>query len=256
MIELMRALQRFPLFFFFLLFDTAEVKIFPLFDTWQSAMINCVHIIRHAEGIHNIHNDKNILDPGLSASGIEQATRLNQNFPASMRLAWSSHPLCVTLSPLRSKGSGILLTVKHLLRVPTKISRTERRCSSTRSYKHTLLGRATLDPSSNFEVLQASFPMLSLLKSRTEWHVRDGPYAPDKEALAQRAFNVQQRLIDQFADLERNKDRRRDIVIVSHGGFVTHQLADKHCAVPAAGWRTYAVWQDDEGGVKFDELLN
>lgn len=40
-----------------------------------------LHIVRHAEAIHNIAHEKTLPDPELAAEGIQQARTLRQTFP-------------------------------------------------------------------------------------------------------------------------------------------------------------------------------
>ncbi|KAJ9319088.1 hypothetical protein DTO271D3_676 [Paecilomyces variotii] len=217
-------------------------------------MVNRVHIIRHAEGVHNVDHDKTILDPELSPNGIEQSKTLNQTFPYKQDVGLIiTSPLRRTLHTaiegfrdiidqqafIQGSDEGIPNGAPLLLD-PELQAHSDRPC----------------DTGSEIKVLQASFPTVSLAKLTTDWYVKEGPYAPDKESLDQRARNVRRRLIEQFKELDRNGDRRRDIVIVSHGGILTHLMEDRHFAVPAAGWRTFAVSEDVDGNVKFDEILD
>lgn len=43
--------------------------------------IGTLHVIRHAESVHNIGSDKNIPDPELPPKGLQQAKELHDTFP-------------------------------------------------------------------------------------------------------------------------------------------------------------------------------
>ena len=214
-------------------------------------MVNRLHIIRHAEAAHNIHNDKSILDPDLSPRGIEQSRTLNETFPCKQELG------LLIVSPLRRTLRTAILGFADVIDQQAFLPATDQGIPNgvpllldPEVQAHS---DRPCDTGSAIEALQASFPEVSLVKLATDWHVKEGPYAPDKETLTQRARNVRRKLIDHFADLERDGAQRRDIVVVSHGGFLTHLTSDEHCVVPAAGWRTF-ILSEDGGDVKFEEV--
>ncbi|KAJ9296427.1 hypothetical protein DTO271G3_5125 [Paecilomyces variotii] len=215
-------------------------------------MVHRVHIIRHAEGVHNVHHDKTILDPELSPHGIEQSKTLNATFPYKHDIG-----LIIT-SPLRrtlhTAIEGFHDIIDQQAFIPGSAEGIPNGAPLLLDPDVQAHSDRPCDTGSEIKVLQASFPTVSLAKLTTDWYVKKGAYAPDKESLDQRARNVRRRLIEQFRELDGRGDGRRDIVIVSHGGILTHIMDDKHFAVPAAGWRTFAVSEDGEGDVKFDEI--
>tara|TARA_R110002060_G_scaffold45159_2_gene56494 strand:+ start:1829 stop:2167 length:339 start_codon:yes stop_codon:yes gene_type:complete len=58
-------------------------------------MASQIHVIRHAESVHNVSKDFSQLDPSLTSLGFEQATKLDQSFPYAGRVG------VIITSPLR-----------------------------------------------------------------------------------------------------------------------------------------------------------
>ncbi|KAL1967103.1 hypothetical protein VTN77DRAFT_3627 [Rasamsonia byssochlamydoides] len=220
-----------------------------------------LHIIRHAEAIHNTTHDKTLPDPELSAKGIQQARTLCRDFPYKQDV-----DLVIT-SPLRRAiqttlegfrdvldwryfvtagaaaaeggggGGGGVPDGASLLVDPEVQAHSSRPC----------------DTGSPREVLQSLFPHLSTSFAglALDWQLKQGPYSADDEAVAKRAERVRRRLVERFSQL---RGPRRDIVIVSHGGFITYLTGDPQMKIPAAGWKSFSVMTDDEGKVVLHEL--
>lgn len=221
--------------------------------------IGIVHVIRHAEGVHNIGNDKTIPDPELSTKGLQQAGELHDDFPHKENVGM------ILTSPLRrtlqTTVEGFSDIIDHAAFLPGK---------STKGVKNGV--PLVLDPDlqahsarpcdtgSDIAALQGFFQEVSLKKLDEDWHIKEGVYAPDEESLHKRAHHVRKRLVEQFSELaELGKDcnnHRRDIVIVSHGGFLTLLMQDKGLVVPAAKWRTFFVLLSPDNEITFEEKNN
>lgn len=219
--------------------------------------IGVIHVIRHAEGVHNIDNDKSILDPDLSPKGLLQAKELRDDFPYKENVGM------IITSPLRRtlrtaiEGFGDIIDRAAFLPgdsgkgaengVPLVIDPALQAHSAR-----------PCDTGSDVAVLQQCFPEVSLAKVDVAWHLKEGFYAPDDESLQKRARHVRQHLIELFRELatlseEGSNGRRQDIVIVSHGGFITLLMQDKEFGVPAAKWRSLNVLLSQDNEVTFEE---
>lgn len=228
-------------------------------DTSIVMNIGVIHVIRHAEGIHNIENDKTIFDPDLSRKGLLQAKELHDDFPYKRNVGMViTSPLRRTLRTAIEGFSDVINRAAFL---------TERSSRGVENGVPLLLdpdlqahSARPCDTGSDIAALQDDFPEVSLAKLDIDWHIKKGVYAPDDESLHKRARHVRQRLIGQFSELaklsEGSNDQRRDIVVVSHGGFITLLMEKKGLGVPAAKWRSFNVLLSQANDVTFEEINN
>jgi broad specificity phosphatase PhoE len=70
-------------------------------------MVSQIHILRHAESVHNVTKDFSTLDPPLTDLGIEEARQLVQNSTTS-----SSVAVIITSAQTRSADSARRLPVR------------------------------------------------------------------------------------------------------------------------------------------------
>ncbi|KAJ6096346.1 Histidine phosphatase superfamily clade-1 [Penicillium sp. IBT 16267x] len=188
-----------------------------------------LHLIRHAEGIHNPGHDTTILDPVLTERGIKQSEDLCHNFPfrESVGLVITS-PLTRTLhtalvgfqktldEKYYANNSGVAHGANLLLE-PDIQAHSAHPC----------------DTGSDWSVLRSRFPDLSwdLLEQDPAFPDKTGRYVPEREALEHRGNAVQQRLEKQFEGLKGSD--RPDIALVTHGGFMKFVSNDQK--VPDTG---------------------
>ncbi|KAJ5645101.1 Histidine phosphatase superfamily clade-1 [Penicillium longicatenatum] len=207
-----------------------------------------LHLIRHAEGIHNPGHDTTINDPILTERGIKQSEDLCHNFlfSDSVGLVITS-PLTRTLhtalvgfqktldEKYYANNSGVPHGAKLLLE-PDVQAHSARPC----------------DTGSDWSVLRSRFPYLlwDLLEQDPAFPAKTGRHLPEWEALEHRGRAVQQRMKRQFEELEGSD--RPDIALVTHGGFMKFVSNDKK--VPDTGkCRTVLVTFDEESGVTVQE---
>lgn len=72
---------------------------------------------------------------------------------------------------------------------------------------------------------------------RENWHVKEGLYSPDDDAVKERAERVRSRaaeLVDDLKDMEKGH-----VVIVTHGVFMKFLVEDLEIDLPKAGWKSY-----------------
>ncbi|KAJ8098070.1 hypothetical protein POJ06DRAFT_201112 [Lipomyces tetrasporus] len=184
-------------------------------------MAGRVHLIRHTESVHNIDHDFNCLDPELTLLGRHQAEDLGRSFKFSDEVG-----LIVT-SPASGKGvtGGAELVLDPDLQ-----------------------GHKALpcDTGSDCRELDKIFPNLDFSGMATGWQAKEGLYAP--HALRERVKNVRRHLAERAAALENHE--RRDIVVVTHGGVMSHLSGDAGIKnLPRVGWRTYTIEHGEDGSV-------
>jgi len=203
-----------------------------------------LHLVRHAEGIHNPGHDTTILDPILTERGIKQAEDLSHDFPFSESVGLViTSPLTRTLhtalggfqmtldEKYYTNNSGVPNGAKLLLE-PDIQAHSARPC----------------DTGSDWSVVRSRFPYLSwdLLEQDPAFPAKTGRYVPESEALERRGRAVQQRLKKQFKELEGGD--RPDIAVVTHGGFMRF-VSNSHGVPDTGKCRTVLVTFDEESRV-------
>ncbi|EYE92798.1 phosphoglycerate mutase family protein [Aspergillus ruber CBS 135680] len=201
-----------------------------------------LHVVRHAEGIHNPKHDISILDPPLTPKGVQQSEMLSQMFPFSENVGLViTSPLTRTLQTSligfqqtldekyypETSGGG-QFNGAQLLMSPDIQAHSARPC----------------DTGSDQAILRSEFPHLPWdeLVFDPVFPAKEGLYAPDLEALVKRGRRFQRLLEKEFAALANTG--RPDIVVVSHGGFMKHFISYERLAFNQAGWMSFSVQFD------------
>ncbi|KAK9311913.1 histidine phosphatase superfamily [Lipomyces starkeyi] len=207
-------------------------------------MAGRVHLVRHTESVHNVDHDFTRLDPELTFLGRHQAEDIGRSFTFSDEVG-----LIVT-SPLRRTIETTLLAFSNTL---------DKRYFDVASGKG-ITGGAELildpdlqghkaqpcDTGSDHSVLATIFPNLDFSGLPTGWQAKEGLYAPD--ALDERIRKVRRDLAGRLAALKNRE--RRDIVIVTHGGVMSHLSGDAGIKkLTRSGWRTYTLENGEDGSV-------
>lgn len=206
-----------------------------------------LHLIRHAEGTHNPGHDTTILDPPLTEKGIEQSLQLCQGFPfkESVGLVVTS-PLRRTLQTARlgfqqsidekyyARGSGAgVQNGARLLLEPDVQAHSSRPC----------------DTGSDIAALRSEFYDLpwEILDLDPTFPAKEGLYASDPESLKLRGARIQRRLEQKFKELK--DSARPDIVVVTHGGFLSSVIGQERTEVGQAKWKTVMVTFDQDSRI-------
>ncbi|KAK9428054.1 histidine phosphatase superfamily [Lipomyces doorenjongii] len=207
-------------------------------------MSSRVHLVRHTESVHNVDHDFTRLDPELTLLGRHQAEDICRSFTSSDEVG------VIVASPLRRTIETTLLAFANTL---------DKRYFDEASGKG-ITGGAELildpdlqghkaqpcDTGSDHSVLETIFPNLDFSGLPTGWQAKEGLYAPD--ALDERVRKVRGVLAERAAALKSRE--RRDIVVVTHGGIMSHLSGDAGIKkLTRAGWRTYTLEQCDDGSV-------
>ncbi|KAJ5964373.1 uncharacterized protein N7479_004249 [Penicillium vulpinum] len=212
-----------------------------------------LHLIRHAEGTHNPAHDTTILDPPLTEKGIEQCLKLCQEFPFkdSVGLVLAS-PLRRTLQTARlgfqktidekyyAQGSGVgVQNGARLVLEPDVQAHSARPC----------------DTGSDIAVLRSEFYDLpwEILDLDPIFPAKEGIYASDSESLELRGARIQGRLEENFKELK--DSGRPDIVVVTHGGFLSSVIGQERTEVGQARWKTFIVTFDQDSRIVVESAL-
>jgi broad specificity phosphatase PhoE len=202
-----------------------------------------IFVVRHAESKHNVDKNLDQLDPGLTDLGVQQAEQLGQTFPNPESIS------CVLTSPLQRAVQTTLSAFSSIL---------NKRYFDAQSGRGVDGGAESLidadaqersdllcDTGSDRDTLEKTFPHLDFSDLPENWPLKEGPYAPDDDALRARASKLRQRLRKLVESVE--DTRKKDIVVVTHGVFMKFLTQDESIDLPKAGWSTYHAHQDAEG---------
>lgn len=210
-------------------------------------MASQIHIIRHAESVHNVSKDFSQLDPSLTAVGFAQAAKLNHSFPYSQRVA------VIVTSPLRRAIQTALTAF------PSTLDQRYYDPSSGHGVENG--ARLVLDPllqersalncdtGSERAELQAVFPRLDLEGLGSDWPSKKGIFSVDDETVHERARRVRRGLAELTEQLSRGE--KRDVVVVTHGVFMKFLTGEPEIDLPKAGWKSYAAQRGVDQEVKF-----
>jgi len=156
-----------------------------------------IHLIRHAQGFHNLcQSNQSIHDPLLTPRGKEQCTELQANFLYHVGVD------LIVSSPIRRTLYTSLLSFEHdiknkgltIIAFPEVQETSDLPCDT---------GSSPEELAQEFAGKPIDF---SLVKHG--WNVKTGKWAPTKEAIAQRALEAREWLI---------RRPESEIVIVTHG---------------------------------------
>lgn len=204
-------------------------------------MAPTIHIIRHAQGLHNLNSeDHNLQDPILTPYGVEQCESLSKLFPNM-----DSIDLIVS-SPLRRA----LYTALHTF-APIQSSKKLKVVANPLFQEWTDIPcDMPLSTSSLCQEFADAPVDLSLLTG--PWNVKAGLFAIDKDAIEGRAREARRWLSER---------KEGNVVVVTHGGFV-HYLTENwegFDEMRGTGWenmeyRSYQMEQGGDGGMRLVEM--
>jgi len=208
-------------------------------------MVSKIIIVRHAESVHNVTKDFSQLDPPLTSLGFEQASSISQNLPATVSIATIiSSPLSRAIQTTLAGFSSILDRQYF-----DESSGQGTDGGATLLLDPDLQERSDLpcDTGSSAVELSKAFPGLEFDDLGEEWLKKSGRYAPDDEAVQQRAERVRKHLAKIAESLE--TEQRKDIVVVTHGVFMKFLTEDQNIDLPKAGWKSYTI--EKQGAEKY-----
>ncbi|KAJ5735224.1 Histidine phosphatase superfamily clade-1 [Penicillium malachiteum] len=211
-----------------------------------------LHVIRHAEGTHNPHHDTSILDPELTETGIQQSKALCHDFPFKENVG------LVIASPLRRTLKTALLGFEKCLdkQFYANQSGVEQGAKLLVEPDVQAHSARPCDTGSEWSVLKAEFPDLpwDTIEVDEVFPAKTGRYAPQWEFLQQRGWDLQSRMKEQFREMEGSQ--RKDIVVVTHGGFMKFVTGDSRLGVGPAKWASFDVSFDEESRLVLGECIS
>ncbi|CZR65942.1 uncharacterized protein PAC_15842 [Phialocephala subalpina] len=203
-----------------------------------------IHLVRHAESVHNVDKDFSRRDPELTPLGCQQAETLGRTFPYSDKLG------LVITSPLRRTIQTTLLAFTNVL---DKSYYDEGSGKGIDRGAELLLDpdlqeRSSLpcDTGSERRALEIVFPSLDFSTLQPGWLSKEGFYSADDSAVSRRAGKVRGQLRERIVALKDSE--RRDVVVVTHGVFMKYLSGDPEIDLPKAGWESYTIKEDEERG--------
>ena len=158
-----------------------------------------IHLVRHAQGLHNVSTENTTIhDPILTTLGQQQCGELQRKFPhhQGIELIVSS-PIKRTLyTALFSFQDDIKNRGLKIIALP-ELQETSGLPCDTGSEPRELANMFRSDPIDFTLVLPG-------------WNVKEGKWAPEKQAIAQRAQEAREWLIQR---------PEKEIVVVTHGSY-------------------------------------
>ncbi|KAL2825329.1 histidine phosphatase superfamily [Aspergillus cavernicola] len=210
-------------------------------------MVYRLHLVRHAEGTHNPTHDTSILDPPLTANGVQQCEELSEHFSFNERVG------LVLTSPLRRTLQTALIGFRRCfdqrLELKSGIQSSSQICLDPDLQAHSL---RPCDTGSEILTLRSEFPDLpwDIFALDPTFPAKEGLYAPDIEALEARGRRVRCRLRRVFEELENSS--RPDVVVVTHGGFMRFVTGEKGMGFDPAMPRTFLVNFESDSRMKLE----
>lgn len=168
-----------------------------------------VHLVRHAQGFHNLSiANHSMHDPLLTSTGFEQCRKLAKEFP------YTEDVDLVVASPLKRTIYTALcsfpqaIQVKHLkvIALPELQETSDLPCDT---------GSAPEEVEREFQGKPVDLSTLQTPEGKS-WNSKQGRWAPDADAINARAADARKWLLAR---------PEKDIVVVTHGGFL-HYLTD------------------------------
>ncbi|KFZ22607.1 hypothetical protein V502_02872 [Pseudogymnoascus sp. VKM F-4520 (FW-2644)] len=183
-------------------------------------------------------------DPELTHLGSQQAEILRRKFPYSDKVG------LVITSPLRRTIQTTLLAFTNVLDKSYYDEGTGKGIDGGTGLvlDPDLQERSSLpcDTGSDRRALEIAFPSLDFSTLQPGWLSKEGFYSSDDNAVSHRAGKVRGQLRERIIALRDGE--RRDTVVVTHGVFMKHLSGDPEIDLPKAGWESYTIKEDEEGG--------
>ncbi|KAL1840318.1 hypothetical protein VTJ49DRAFT_571 [Mycothermus thermophilus] len=217
-----------------------------------------LHLVRHAQGHHNLHPDNHVLpDPDLTPLGIEQCARLRQAFPYHDKV---TH---LVASPLKRTLKTCLLAFGDGDGKDGGEGNRKERVIALPEIQE--ISPLPCDVGSPVENLAAEFGEsvdLSLVEAIgpgaawTDKRSKDSPFVPSAARLEARARKARVFLRKLGRDVQQQQQQQEGkdahIVVVTHGGFLHFLTQDFDGVDVQAGtgwgnceWRMYEFVQDE-----------
>lgn len=197
-----------------------------------------IYLLRHGEATHNVTQNFDLPDPPLTSPlGESQAEGFAETF-ACDRIA------VVITSPLRRTIQTTLRAFPHAFNWPNSDSGEGDIAQDVELILSPDVQESSnlpCDTGSDIATLSAEFPYLDFSKLPKRWNVKEGKYAAEKSVVQARAAEVRKVLYEKLSEVDSLGSKRKDIVVVTHGGFMKHLTGDPTIDLPKAGWKRFRL---------------
>jgi broad specificity phosphatase PhoE len=198
-----------------------------------------IYLLRHGEAAHNVTQNFDLPDPPLTSPlGESQAQSFAETFPHRDGIA------VVITSPLRRTIQTTLRAFPHAFNAPNSASGEGGFAQSVELILSPDVQESSnlpCDTGSDIATLSAEFPYLDFSKLPKRWNVKEGKYAAEKSVVQERAAEVRRVLYEKLSEVDSLGSKRKDIVVVTHGGFMKHLTGDPTIDLPKAGWKRFRL---------------
>ncbi|KAH9907504.1 phosphoglycerate mutase-like protein [Xylariomycetidae sp. FL2044] len=192
-------------------------------------MAPVIHLVRHAQGFHNLSPDNQLIrDPGLTAEGEQQCADLRARFPAHHQITHlAASPIRRTLQTCLLAFAPAAAAGKRVIALPDAQEVSALPCDTG------------TDPAA----LAAEFgDRVDIGLVAPGWNDKapGSRYCPTPENLAERSRGARVWL----RDLVRQAGENSQVVLVTHGGFLHYLTEDWEGTVPeraGTGWANTEV---------------
>jgi hypothetical protein len=214
-----------------------------------------VYLVRHAQAEHNISKDNTQHDPPLTETGRRQASSLTKTFPHRDRVA------VVLTSPLRRAVETSLCGFGDMLDFTTPFDGSDFGARARPGCAR-LIVYPDIQPRSETKIcdvpsapgfLSQVFPTVRFEGVGVgEWWRKEGAYADDDGAIADRGLKVRRHLWELASALEEEGGERKDIVLVTHGVMADILTGRKPKGWDWGGCAGYSMIKDGNGEIRLE----
>ncbi|KAJ5506883.1 Histidine phosphatase superfamily clade-1 [Penicillium expansum] len=209
-------------------------------------MPGMIHLVRHAEGLHNLRNNPDIRDASLSQRGFDFAEDLGLRFIQ----AHSNSVGAVVSSPLRRTIQTSLTAFPRIL------SSAQYPENSGRGVRDGVMLALDADlqeitdlpcnTGSSLTDLVNEFPELgpNIQALDQNWYIKTGPDSPLPQSDSDRRIQILERLQQILAALQ-NSQKDKDILVVTHQGVIS--VLAPSANIPLAQWRSFNLFRNAAG---------
>jgi broad specificity phosphatase PhoE len=207
-----------------------------------------IHLIRHAEGLHNLLDNTSLHDPSLTERAFYRAENLGSQFTE----ANSNTVGIIITSPLRRTIQTSLTAFPRILDkryYPVGSGRGGAPDKGWEGVKLVLnpdlqeIDIAPANTGSNSQTLGSWFPELDFGSLPVKWYVKEGDWSPDQVAVSRRVIRIMRELEAWLGSL-RNTERP-DVVVVTHGGVIAKLVPG--LVMPVASWKSFVLEKQSNG---------
>jgi broad specificity phosphatase PhoE len=220
-----------------------------------------IHLIRHAESVHNVNSDSTILDPPLTPRGTREAASLISTFPRR------AHVAIILTSPLRRTIETTLAAFGDIIDLANGANIVDSHNTKADCAKlifcpdlapppgmgmksNTSKKSRPCDTGSPVSILEKDFPELNFEGLEEDWYTTSSASFTSKQDTGRRMRERLASLIEELEVAEDGTKERRDIVLVTHGIVKEVVTGGSGKDWERGEWRSYTLERDADGEVR------